>query len=357
MANRITYDKFGNMMVDGASLSVKNNSYKVSESFKQAIRNIELELKRAAISEEEYYKTIEKLRDTYLEKGTKEWWSYTNKIISYDEKVLKEQKKMIEEVYSDISSHVYKTQNELLKAQESFSEKLSEHAELYKTVKQTFKGVGENGEDITSYKLELGDLDGEKAALSEYLNLLLAVKKRGEENFSSDGFKEFFDMLRDMPIDDAVRFSKTLLKEDEEGFVDFVDDFKDISYLNDRISKLVFSDDVKKAEDAAIQHMKESLENAGLEIPEGFFLSGSLSAEKFGEGFVAEIESVVSDISKRFSDLMPKNDILLKAYEREAEKGNVFAPVYNLYGSGETISEKLHAAKSQALIDKLRGGY
>lgn len=364
MSDRVTYDEFGNMKIDGQNLSVRNNSYKVSQSFKEAIRDIELQFKRAAISEEEYYKQMEHLRDSYLEKGTKEWWSYTNKIISYEEKLVKEQQKLIEEemkniekVYSDISSKIYKTQEEVLKSQEKFSEKLSNNTELYKMVKQTFKGVGENGTDLVNYKVTLGDLDEGKKILSEYYELLSEVKKRGEEHFSQAGFREFFELIRDMPIDEAVKFSDALIKKNDEEFVEFIDDYKDLSFMSERISKDFYQDDAKKAEQEGIEYMKQKLSEAGMEIPEGFFLSGSVSAEKFGEGFCSKIEEVVSDISKGFSDIMPKNDVLLKATQRAEEKGNVFAPTYNLYGSGETISQKLRTAQTQALLDKLRGGY
>ncbi|MBE7028131.1 MAG: hypothetical protein E7407_03750 [Ruminococcaceae bacterium] len=357
MSNRITYDEFGNMKIDGQSLSVRQNSYKVPQSFKQAIADIELQFKRASITEEQYYKKMEELRNTYLEKGTKEWWSYTNKIVSYEEKLVKEQQKLIEKTYSDISSKIYKTQAEILKSQEQFSKKLLNHTELYSSVKQTFKGIGENGSDVINYKLNLTDLDGAKESLTKYYDLLELVKERGEEHFGAEGFKEFFEILRDLPIDDAAAFSEALLKKNDEGFVDFVGDYKDIKEMSERFSKSIYSDDVKRAEEESLEYMKEKLSEVGMEIPEGFFVSGTLSAEKFSEGFVSQIEGVLADISKGFSDLLPKNDILLKATQQAEEKGNIFAPTYNLYGSGETIAQKLRSAQTQALIDKLRGGY
>lgn len=362
-SSRVSYDEYGNMLIDGVSLSVRANSYKISDSFKNAIKDIELQFKNAAISEEQYYSSMEKLRDAYLEKGTKEWWSYTNKLVSFENKMIEAQKKALEEemkniekVYLEIASTIYKTQNEIEKEQQKFAEKMSEFAGTSQYIKQVFKGVAPGGGDLVNFKTELNDLDAQKETLKEYYNLLMAVRERGYTHFGEEGFSDFFDMLRDYSVEEGSSLLKTLLKENDAGFLDFVGDWNDIQKMSAEISKEVYKDDTKKAMEESLLYMKETLTGYGLEIPEGFFESGALSAEKFGEGFCAKIDGVLSDISAKFDDLLPKGDVVAEG-QSESTKGNVFAPVYNLYGSGETIAQKLRSAAAQALVDRLRGGY
>lgn len=364
MSDRITTDEFGNMKIEGIYLSVKDNSYKVSDNFKKAVKDIEIQLKHAAISEEQYYKKMESLRDTYLEKGTKEWWSYTNKIISYEEKLVKEQQKLVEEemknilkVYTDISSKIYKTQEDVLKAQEKFKDKLKGDTELFGSIKQVFYGMGENGTDIVNYKFSLSDLDAKKKELSEYYGLLKEVQKRGEAHFSEDGFRAFFEEIRGLSVTDAVTLTKLLLSLKDEEFEGFISDFKDIGDMTERFAEDLYKKDTEDAINESFNYMKLKLAEAGMEIPDGFYTSGSVSAEKFAEGFVSQIDGLMADITKGFENIMPKNDVLLKAQSRAEEKGSVFAPVYNLYGSGETINQKLRTAHTQAMLEKLRGGY
>jgi len=363
MANgRVSYDEFGNMYIEGISVNVRDNSYKVSDSFKRAIKDIEIQFKNAAISEEEYYRNMERLRDTYLEKGTKEWWSYTNKIISYEnklvaeqEKALEKEKKMIEDVYSDIASAIYDTQEDILKEQEKFKKKLTDFTSTHSTVKQVFVGLGENGRDLVHYDTNLSDLEAQKDGLIEYYNLLLAVKERGEEHFGKEGFSEFFNVLRTYSVEDGKAILKELLKEKDEGFFGFVGDWKDIQVMADNFTKKVYADDTKKAMEESVSYMQETLRSFGLEVPENFFDSGVLSAEKFGEGFVSQMESVMSGIGEKFTELMLGLEHSGIRRLSDENTKSVFAPVYNFIGGSGTISEKLREAQAQATVDKLRG--
>lgn len=368
MAERISYDANGNMLIDGAYLSVKANSYKVSDSFKNAIKNIELQFKNAAISEEEYYKKMESLRNSYLEKGTKEWWSYTNKIVSYEkkqfeqiqkeqEKLLEKEKKQIEKVYEEIASGIYKTQDEILKSQEKFAKKMSDFVNVSRYEKYVFPGYGENGGDLIQYKTSLYNLDEQKEKLKSYYNLLTAVKKQGTIHFGEEGFMDFFEMLKSYSIDEGASLAESLLNQTDEGFYEFVSDWNEIQSMTKDFSKKLNISAAKEAAEEGLSYMKKVLSEYGMEIPEGFYLSGSVSAEKFGEGFCDKIQNVLDDISEKFNNIMPEKGILGKSIENAGMPKSVFAPTYNLYGSGETIASQLRSAAARAMVDKLRGGY
>lgn len=388
MANnsRISYDQFGNMLVEGIAVSIRQNSYKVSDAFKSAIKNIELQFETSAISEQEYYKNMEKIRNTHLQKGTKEWWTYTNKIISNEnrcaeeqakalEKQLKEEEKAlakaekerlsslekekneIQKVYSDIAKTIYKTQEEILREQQKFADKLSNFAQPAYDIKTTFVNAWGESKNLSFTSTNLSDLEAQKKELKNYYDLLVAVKERGAKAFGKEGFAEFFDMLRGFSIEEGSALSSLLLKENDEGFQDFVGDWNEIQELTRSFSKNIYEDDTNSAIDESFEYMKKSLEAYGLEIPEGFFTSGSIAADKFGEGFVAQIDTVMQEITERFGDLLPQADTYDSSQKETAVSSSVFSPVYNLYGSGETTIQKLRTAAAQAIVDRLRGGY
>lgn len=367
-SNRISYDSAGNMLIEGIPAKIKEETYKVSDEFKRKLKELELSYKTLAVSEEEYYKRLESLRDTYLQKGTEKWWTYTKKLISYEDKLiesnekatqkaLEEEKKLITETYDDIASHIYKTQESLIKAQSAFTEKLRDEAEVSSTKKIVFKSLGEHGEDLIFKETNLEDLEAKKQELKEYYNLLSALRNRGKETFGESGFTDFFNMVRNLSVSEGAGLSKILLKENDESFLDFVGDWNEIQSLTESYTKDLFSDDTKKAISASADYIKRTLQEAGLSVPEDFFKSGAQSAIKFGEGFMTEIEGVLNDIKRGFDALLPYGNITQDGKNVSNSQSNVYAPVYNLYGSGETVSDMLRTAANQALVDKLRGGY
>ncbi|MBR2500166.1 MAG: hypothetical protein IKB60_03710 [Clostridia bacterium] len=363
-SNRISYDSAGNMLIEGIPARIKEETYKVSDEFKRKLKELELSYKTLAVSEEEYYKKLESLRDTYLQKGTEKWWTYTKKLISYEDNLLKanekaveEEKKRIIDVYDDIASHIYKTQESLLKAQSAFTKKLRAEADVSSTKKIVFEGLGSHGEDLIFKETNLEDLEAKKKELKDYYNLLSALKTRGNEVFGESGFYDFFDMVRNLSVSEGAGLSKILLKENDEGFSEFVGDWNEIQSLTDGYAKDLFSGDTKRAINESADYIKRTLEECGLCVPEDFFNSGAQSAIKFGEGFMAEIEGVLNDIKRGFDALLPYGNITQDAKNVSSSESSVYAPVYNLYGSGETVSDMLRTAANQALIDKLRGGY
>ncbi len=363
-SNRISYDADGNMLVEGIALDIREKTYKVSQEFTKKLKELELSYKTLAISEEEYYKKLEKLRDNYLQKGTDKWWTYTNKLTSYEDKLLaasekavEEEKERIMDVYSEIASHIYKTQEEVLKSQEAFSSKLKKASPAYHTQKVVFLGLGEGGGDLVYDETNLNDLEAEKKELKDYYNLLSSLSARGKEAFGEAGFSDFFNMVRDMSVSEGAEFAKVLLKESDDGFLDFVGDWNEIQSISEKISKELYKDDTIKAAEESISYMKTALEQYGLSVPEDFFKSGANSAIKFGEGFVSEIANVLDSIKTGFLELLPEEFLSSGAANVSQSQSSVFAPVYNLYGSGETVADMLRSATNQALVDKLRGGY
>ena len=56
------------------------------------------------------------------------------------------------------------------------------------------------------------------------------------------------------------------------------------------ISAQIYEEEMRSTVSETISFMTEELEKMGLSVPDGFFLSGSVSAEKFGEGFVLKLQ-------------------------------------------------------------------
>ena len=107
LSSRRTYNKVGVPLVDGIAVAISDNDYKVSDAVEAMFDDLDLKKEVGAYTEEQYYADMEKLRDKYIKKGTKQWWDYTKKIISFEEKQAEEeQKKQAEQFKDNLSSEV-----------------------------------------------------------------------------------------------------------------------------------------------------------------------------------------------------------------------------------------------------------
>ena len=175
-------------------------------------------------------------------------------------------------------------------------------------------------------------------ALGVYYEMLMRIKNK-------EGVpQEFFEMLRSMPVSDAVSLSETLLSGSDEEFYAYIENWKK---LNDTISSVtngLLSDEINEMLDKfgnVGENLKNDLKAALKELPDEFFKGGELSGEAFSSGFLSRLNRVTEKI----------NDI------REQSSGAVTYnnSSYNFYSSGESVTAQLEAARNAETINRLRG--
>ena len=96
------------------------------------------------------------------------------------------------------------------------------------------------------------------------------------------------------------------------------------------------------------------METAGFEVPEGFFDIGVDSAAEFCEGFERHIESLFDPIREKVASLisgLPFSGDSGSSYTSQSS----YSPTFNFYGSKESVSEQLIAAKNASTLERLRG--
>lgn len=328
------------MQFQDMDIQIKENTYKVPKEFKRLLDELKLRRDLDLIDQKNYYSTLVELRDKYLEKGTQDWWRYTKQIITYQKKLIKEQKDEILSFFGDIAKHAGKSMDEVLRLQQKMSDKLKGYGALYDDI--VIHAWGKTKE-YTS----LRDLSADILKLEEYKKALLQIKDRGAG-------QEFFGALRDMDIDEAISLSNKLLSLDDEGFRKYISDWQKKQEKAEEIASLFY----QKERDDVIANLTESLKQAGLEVPEGFFDCGIKSAQSFGKGFISTLNSIIEDIKAELSMgiTIPAAVNILPA----ADGGSIHNSYHNVFQIGtskETATEQIQKWRAQALIERMRGGY
>ena len=83
----------GETFVDGVKASIIDDKYELSDAVESIFDDLDLKHDIGILSDDEYYAEMEVLRDKHIKKGTKQWWDYTKKLISYEEKKAEDERK------------------------------------------------------------------------------------------------------------------------------------------------------------------------------------------------------------------------------------------------------------------------
>lgn len=323
---------------------------KREKQYREQLSNAKDAAEREEIMEEERLRKKKAADDAYL--------AQLKETADAERKIIDDLKKDITKLYDDIADRAEKNIDEVVKNRESFAEKLKDYANPYTEKTTTFKGLGEHGEDLV-YTDVLLDLSEPRKQLEEYANLLRKVEQM--EIIPRDMFK----LLRDLPIDDAVKYADALLSASDSDLAAYVEDWTAIQRFSEDAGEALFGEDMKKAADDTAQYMKEALEKAGFEVPEGFFTSGSISAEKFGDGFVNGLDEVMSNIREKLKTIMSEFQSasirmgwsMVPEFAASPVSGGTTYnnTTYNLLSSGESVRQQIQAIDAAETVKKMRG--
>ena len=222
------------------------------------------------------------------------------------------------------------------------------YGSLYTEWTTTIKGGGENGQDLVFTEYRLNDLSKDIETLEAYKNALLAVKERG----APDGF---FEVLQDLGIDEGTQFANTLLGLSDEEFKKYLDDWNRKNEVADSISKEFYKDKT----DETLKEIEDELAAWYGTIPEGFLTEGRLSAEKFGEGFMEQLDSVFKEMEEAVSMNVSRISPTLTFGGGGAVGGNTTYSTTNqtftIGTSKNTTSEQISQWQNATEVAKLRG--
>lgn len=348
-------DEVGKMLVLGLANGIKENAKTATESFETLLEQLDFQRDLDIVSEDEYYEKLENLRDSYLTKGTKEWYSYTVKIYEYQQKLIKDSQKAFENAkkdfekgYDDFIQSVEKKVGDLLKNQQKLAGKLSDYGGLYDT--DAVIGVeyewSEDGKTLTEKEvkgLKPNNLKEQTAEIKKFSDNLLALKER------ADIPQEFFAKLRDLSVEDGIKFTDALLNFDDETLNQYISDWKEKQEAANKISKQLYADEYEE--------VKKEIEDEFGTLPEKFMEIGKDSGSEFIEGFKTTVTEKLDEarlfIQNQLQSIMPT-----AAYA--GASGGVYnstnyTTTYVLQpAKGESTTAQLRTIRNAETLNKLR---
>lgn len=318
----------------------KQEEAKQEKEYQKRLKNAKTAAEQEEIKQEEILRKQKLADDKYLEelKAKSE----------EEQKILEEQKKAIVSAYTEIAKSAKEKLSEIEQAQTKLADKLKAYGSLYTEWTTTIKGGGENGQDLVFKEYRLNDLSKDIETLEAYKNALLAVKERG----APEGF---FEVLQDLGIDEGTQFANTLLGLSDEEFKKYLDDWNRKNEVADSISKEFYKDKT----DEALQQIDDELREWYGTIPKGFLTEGKLSAEKFGEGFLEQLQKVFKEVKEAVSLNVSRISPMLAFAGGGAGGGTTTYTTTNqtftIGTSKNTTSEQIAQWQNAAEVARLRG--
>lgn len=317
---------------------IPNDKYTV-KAFNSMKKRLDSERNLNLISEEEYYKNLASLRDSYFAVGTEGWHKYTAEIYKHNrelsekqQKELENQRRAAESAYNDIVDFADKKIGAVIKKQQSLSENFSSFGPLFNN-----GTIRAGGETIKFYS-GLADIEKQTADMTKYAERLRWLKdKLAKSGIGEAAAASFFDNIISRSATDGDKTFYALEHADEGKLFDYFRAYEQNLALADAYSKEFTSDDMDEALGDTAEYMKQRLTEAGFEIPEEFFNSGTLSAQNFGEGFSTRLDAELEKIKERIESFNASLAVTGQtaggvSYDNSVK--NIYNNTYSINGEG-----------------------
>lgn len=357
---RISRDEHGNMLVEGLAVGITVGEDFGKDAMDAAVKNLKLQLDTAAITTADYYREIERLRNTHLTRGSEEWWKYTKEIMEYEQKRVEEAKKANKEAFEEelhllerkqklglISEQEYYigmkkltrsyfTENE--KEWQDYTEKLEdfvtkETQTLTDQVGKLLQGLYDEADK--ALQDVLSSMDSFRDSVSDFGNYLFhfSVKDQngriidqstGLVDFSLrqkelERFTELFKQIKALPNipkkiledirkmkpEDAVRLMELMLRTPQQALQNWFQAERDFMDTIDTAADALYGDDLFAAEenirkvDELKQNVIDMCNELGIKVPESFAAMGTAAKDSFFDMF----KEVADDIEGLMNQL------------------------------------------------------
>lgn len=237
-------------------------------------------------SEKLYAEESIRLKDSTVE-ADKEYLDNLKKTAETERKLYDARQKDIENLkknivgaYSEMANEALSSIEDLEKEQQNLEQKLADYGGLM--VEET-KNV--RGKEVT-YNV-LADLDEQKETLQNYYDMLQTVKERANVP------QEFFNVLREMGIDEGLEYANALLELSDEDFAEYIKDWEEKQKLSQDISKALYEEEA--------QQLADEIGDKFDEVEKEFFGVGENSADEFEDGFLEQLQTVIKNIKRTIS--------------------------------------------------------
>lgn len=345
---------------------------KVTDEFKAAYENLQMQLINGDIAEgEEYYTALEKLLKDHNAEGLSAYNKYYKEIKDGREKLAKEQQKILDDeakaakkAADEEAKAAKKKQAELDKqeeerikkvkaaAKEEISETKKTVAEIVKTYQSKMKEVNKQ---IDSYKKKLlsvgdafsveettdkfgnklttrkiADFDAQVKAMEDYDAKIRKLKEQG----ASDSF--ISELMSSNDMEDGAAYADYISGLSEEDRNKVFEGFKAREEAAKRLSENMYADKVSEIEDGFISE----IEAAFGEMPEGMRELGVSAIDAFIDGLSGG--DVIGKVSKKADEIFSSLS--------DATKNGVFNSLDSLINVDDAYYDEL-ATKVEAIVE------
>lgn len=325
---------------------LRNNVDKIRYLRDEELKCLEASYELGIISTEDYFTRLENYRDRYFSKGSKEWINFTVEILEHNKKLADEQEKALLSAAETTAKDIKSVFSTLEKEREALSEKMESLP-----IKRNNEIIGEEKLEFVS----LADIGKQNELLEEYLHYMSEAQSKISAFWRTDTDdialneknaalkSDYFSQMRNMQVEDALDFARALLGNTEEKLYEHLGAFEERKMLAERISKSLFSEEAADAADSAARNLgtnfSEALADELSELSGKFFTSGESACESFGDGFMATLDNVMSNLSARIAAGM--SSLGYDNFALGGDTNNIENNTnYNIYGSStptETI--------------------
>ena len=141
-------DEVGKNLALGVAQGLYENNKEVVKQFKLMLDKLKYKRNTDIISEDEYYRGLERLRDQSFAVGTQHWQKYTAEIYKHQKDVLEQERKALEEeckdiqtLYDGVSKYAAQRFDEVMEKQARYSDELKATGGLFDINSATINGV------------------------------------------------------------------------------------------------------------------------------------------------------------------------------------------------------------------------
>lgn len=287
-------DEVGKQIPAGMAIGIDKAKTLVTKATKALVTDTRSEVQKVLDdmneemldSEKLYAEESIRLKDSTVE-ADKEYLDNLKKTAETERKLydarqkdIENLKKNIVDAYSEMANEALSSIEDLEKEQQSLEQKLAEYGGLM--VEKTKKV---RGKEVT-YNV-LADLDEQKETLQNYYDMLQTVKERANVP------QEFFNVLREMGIDEGLEYANALLELSDEDFAEYIKDWEEKQKLSQDISKALYEEEA--------QQLADEIGNKFDEVEKEFFGVGENSADEFEDGFMEQLQTVIKNIKQTIS--------------------------------------------------------
>ncbi len=272
-------------------------------------------------------------------------------------------KEDISSAYEEIAEYaegkleaVIKNREKLENKLKSFGDGLSYEKMTHTGTKTVASKIGARVEVDDSFDIySLADRQESIDTLKRYASALGQVREKLEGSFSKETARDFMAAMAELDIAEGVTFAETLNAAGNEDFARYINQWSEQNELAEAIAAQFYGEEFTEAVDDCTEYMKTELEALGLDVPDGFFSSGSASAKEFGRGFAEGLNEVLLDARRLIEAFGSYSAELIGSETAPVVNNTNYYSNYSINGTSSSTAESIYAIEAAAMMNKYRG--